>query len=111
VYAQRGEDNIEKKTKKKQRRKIRKKIKEKNRGDERSKKTKERTKKKPRIEGGEIEKRGRRRAFFCWCLHCYLRLQLHLVKSSSSLCFCVIVAKKQCQYNLITFILCSARVG
>jgi len=53
----------------------------------------ERTKKKPRTERGETEKR-RRRAFSGRCLHCYLRLRLHQVKSSSSLCFCVIVARK-----------------
>ena len=70
-------------------------------------------KKKPRTEGGETEKRRRRRAFSNRCLHCYLRLhvQLHQVKSSSSLCFCVIVARKQCEGNLITFALYSARVG
>jgi len=92
VYAQkRGGDiyrekNIEKKTK------------EKNRGDNRSEKTKERTKKKKtRTEGGEIKKMRRRRAFFSWCLHCYLRVRLWLyqVKSSSSLY--IIVARKQCR--------------
>jgi hypothetical protein len=55
-------------------------------------------KKNPRTEGGETEKR-RKRAFSNWCLHCYLRLRLRQVKSSSSLCFCVIVARKQCEYN------------
>jgi hypothetical protein len=71
-----------------------KKTKEKNRGDNRSEKTKERTqrKKKPRTEGGEIEKRRRRRAFSSRCLHCYLCLRR--VKSSFSLCFYVIVARK-----------------
>jgi len=49
-------------------------------------------KKKTRTEGGEIEKR-RRRAFSSRCLHRYLCLRLHQVKSSS-LCFCVIVARK-----------------
>jgi hypothetical protein len=85
----RGEDDIEKK----------------NKG--------ENPKKKPRTKGGETEKRRRRRAFSNRCLHCYLRLriQLHQVKSSSSLCFCVIVARKQCEGNLITFALYSARVG
>jgi hypothetical protein len=60
----------------------------------------ERTKQKPRTEGGETEKR-RSRAFSSRCLHCYLRfrLQLHQVKSYSSLCFCVIVARKQCKGN------------
>jgi hypothetical protein len=58
---------------------------------------KEPKKKKTRTEGGEIEKR-RRRAFSSRCLHRYLRLRLHQVKSSS-LCFCVIVARKQCEGN------------
>jgi hypothetical protein len=64
-------------------------------------------KKKPRTEGGETEKRRRRRAFFNRCLHCYLRLRLwlHHVKSYFSLWFCVIVARKQCEGNLITFAL------
>jgi hypothetical protein len=72
-----------------------------------------REQKKPRTEGGETKKRRRRRAFFSRCLHYYLhlRFQLHQVKSYSSLCFCVIVARKQCEGNLITFALCSARVG
>jgi hypothetical protein len=54
--------------------------------------TRKNQKKKTRTEGGEIEKR-RRRAFSSRCLHRYLRLRLHQVKSSS-LCFCVIVARK-----------------
>jgi len=115
MYAQRGGDDIEKKNKeRKQRRKTEKKTKEKNMGDDRSEKTEDRTqKKKPRTEGGETEKRRRRRAFSSRCLHCYLRLclRLHQVKSSSSLCFCVIVARKQCEGNKITFALCSACVG
>jgi len=55
-----------------------------------------REKKKTRIEGGETEERRRRRAFFSRCLHCCLHfhLRLHQVKSSSSLCLCVIVARK-----------------
>jgi hypothetical protein len=73
-----------------------KKTKQKNRGDDKSEKTEERTKKKTRIKGGETEERRRRRAFSSRCLHCYLHfhLRLHQVKSSSSLCFCVIVARK-----------------
>jgi hypothetical protein len=67
-----GGDDIEKKTENK--------TKEKNRGENPKKK-------KPRTKGGETEKRGRKRAFFSRCLHCYLRfrLRLHQVKSSSSL--------------------------
>jgi hypothetical protein len=91
----RGEDDIEKKNREKKQRREPKK------------------KKKPRTEGGETEKRRRRKAFSSRCLHCYLclRIQLHQVKSSSSLYFCVIVARKQCEGNLITFALYSARVG
>ena len=112
MYAQRGDD-IEKKTGKKKEKNREKKTKKKNREDDRSEKTEKRTKKKPRTEGGETKKRRRRRAFFSRCLHYYLhlRFQLHQVKSYSSLCFCVIVARKQCEGNLITFALCSARVG
>ena len=54
-------------------------------------------------------KKKQKRAFSSWCLHCYLRL--HQVKSSSSLCFCVNVARKQCEGSLITFALCSAHLG
>jgi len=104
----RGEDNIEKKTEKKKQRRKTEKAEKKNKGENRGE-----NKKKPRTEGGETEKRRRRRAFSNRCLHCYLclRLRLHQVKSSYSLCFCIIVARKQCEGKLITFALCSARMG
>jgi hypothetical protein len=101
----RGGDYIEKKQ--------RKKNKWEKQGDDKWENRGENPKKKPRTEGGEIEKRRRRRAFSNRCLHhsLCLRLWLHQVKSFSSLCLCVIVVRKQCEGNLITFVLCSARVG
>jgi len=111
-----GEDDIEKKTEKKnerEKRKTKKKNKEKQ-GRRQKWENRGENKKKTRTKGGETEKRRRRRAFFSRCLHYYLRLplrfRLHQVKSSSSLYLCVIVARNT-EGNLITFALCSARVG
>jgi hypothetical protein len=111
-----GEDDIEKKTEKKNEREKRKTKKKKQRktGETTEVRKQRREQKKTRTKGGDTEKRRRRRAFFSRCLHYYLRLplrfRLHQVKSSSSLYLCVIVARNT-EGNLITFALCSARVG